>query len=155
MVRSFVMLSLVLFLLPIRTSVGNACTCAGERSHRDFVEASDIAFVGYCLTAFADPTAEPQPPGTAGARPMIYAFIVDEPLRNVKKRREYAIRSIDDEAACGIAFQPGERYLVYAKAIRDRVIDPDTLYGTDLCQGSRAVGDEIQDSLAVWAQETR
>lgn len=113
-----------------------ACSCV-PASDLDSLRAADAVFVG-TATGTADPHAGDET--FSSADPIVWSFAVSR-VRKGSLGATVEIVTARDGASCGIAFFPGQAYVVYAGRAEDRYagVDPEATLATGLCSGTRPV----------------
>lgn len=109
-----------------------ACSCAGGTESEAFAGA-DSVFVGVVAKV-----AEPWP-SLSSADPVTVTFTVTEVFKATIPA-DVRVLTVSDGASCGYDFEPGARYLVFARADGD-------VWRTGLCDGNRVL--TAQESVVL------
>ena len=135
---------LSVLLLALGESPASACSCAGGRSATEAVREADVVFVGDVISVEAESespsssTARSRIPtaATHGFQPhgpdVVFTFEVAERRKGSVGDRQEVVSTGD--AVCGVNFEVGRRYAVYARTVVGTTGPSDRLF-TSLCAG--------------------
>lgn len=126
------MLALLAVTLPIDRAA--ACSCAMPGTLEERVAGSTAAFVGTVIDR------EPAVGRELGSA-TLYRFEVEGSAKSVAES-PVVVRAGNSEAACGMVFEPGQRYLVFAHGDIDRL-------ETNLCTGNEPLAPGEEPPLAL------
>ena len=118
---------LTLVLLVLGESPASACSCAGGRSVTEAVREADAVFIGDVISA----EAESEGFQTHGPD-MVFTFEVAEKRKGSVGDRQEVLSP--GGAVCGVSFEVGRRYVVYARTVGAATGPTDRLI-THLCAG--------------------
>lgn len=106
-VRTPVLVAAILLPLMAAAPAAEACSCAPPSDPRAELEHADAVFSGRVLEV--EPEGEER-----GFRRLAVRFALDRVWKGVPEGDEVTVRTAEQSATCGYAFEPGEEYLVYA-----------------------------------------
>ena len=132
-----------------------ACSCFPENRAAQYARATDVfvAKAGKGPAPFPGSHYTGQEGVAAGgptSRQVIYALDVDEVLKGSATKGSATVATSSSEAACGVVFEAGKTYLVFAKREDAEATAPEgakDLLQTDLCMGSVS-GDQLDAAIA-------
>ncbi len=120
--------------LPVEQAA--ACSCAMTESLDERVTMSTAAFVG------SVEEAEPAAAGEFGPA-TLYRFRVEGSAKGITQT-PVTVRSGDNGAGCGMTFEPGRRYVVFAHGAPDQL-------ETGLCSGNEELAADAESPFEVEA----
>lgn len=106
----------------------HACSCAGPSTPEEQLQESDVVFSGEVLDARDNPS-----PTAPGLHLGPVSFDVEESWKGASEE-QVVVLGYGESSSCGIDFQKGERYLVYATYGGQ---GEDTALTTGICQGTK------------------
>ena len=121
----------------------HACSCAASRSNEEAFRWSDAVFSGEVVDIGELP---PEPPGTTTmTMPFLnpVTFDVKEAWKGVALD-SVVVHGQGTSASCGLDFERGETYLVFAGRISE---DEDTALQTDYCGNTFAASEETARNI--------
>jgi len=110
----------------------HACSCAGGASLEEELESSDAVFAG----AVTEIEREDHAPGVGPPLGRV-TFDVNESWKGVTEGTA-SVYGQGDEVSCGLDFDPGERYLVYAYRTGDHL-------ETSFCEATKPLAEARED----------
>lgn len=104
-----------------------ACTCLAGMAEAEYRASADVVFTG---TVLARRPPAPWTPPVSTAAPVTWTFAVDGTVKGAATEQQ-DVDSPWDSNACGVVFEPGRRYRVYATR-------QGATLATNVCAGTRA-----------------
>lgn len=144
------LVSLTFLVFPATPAL--ACSCVGGRTAGDYLDEADAAFVGDVISSRP---VEVSPAGgrdglQVGSPPLVFTFDVHHVYKGAVAERQEVVSSLD-EASCGVAFETGRRYVVYARTGPESGPSASSL-STSLCAGTQpvaAMGPIVEPPLRI------
>lgn len=111
-------------LIPVTHAL--ACSCAGPLTDRQALRYADVAFDGVALSRTFAPDLK------SSGDLVDYAFRIERQLKGGPAGDPFVVKTAASGAACGMGFQLGTRWRVFAKSNGHELV-------TYLCSGNRAL----------------